>query len=383
MPPCEGGAATLVKDAIQLHDDTSTRTAVRLICHYSGRNPAFEAEVYRSLADRRPETPPRTIKQRNRLESPAGGRLSPSRLSARFLSQQKGLESLFQEVSGEVQRRTEGWSISRAVQGAVGEVRRNVNNFQAAGTPAKISEDKPEKKVEEQNPDFGAIRSLTARVQELEDRNKILADMLGSALDALRKQNERAIDTKQDIENDEFNTSLAKIQFVQVYLADPEIPIPPDGSGDTSNAPANLKNDHTGSESDPFQDSWQDTGSGDIPSSKVYTNPEAGPDINLPQSIEPGGHSTEGSLVVPAVKHRQRPSLANSSFSFILGETRHWSSFVSSATSPPEHRRDGDPRSGRNQSMPASRVSQTRGKQEGRDDSFTMSGLRSMEKGSS
>ena len=76
---------------------------------------------------------------------------------------------------------------------------------------------------------------------------------------------------------------------------------------------------------------------------------------------------------------QQRPSLAESPFSFMLGEGHHRSSFVSSASAPPEQRRASDPKSKPRQPVVGEKEVASRGT-ESDEDGFTMSSLRGFEK---
>ena len=147
--------------------------------------------------------------------------------------------------------------------------------------------------------------------------------MLGGALESLRTQNEG------EKSEDAFNISLAKIQFVQVYLDDSEIPIPPEPpSPEQRPLPAkdNPQVDEV-SESNksaisstkpPESDTKQDE-----KTTEDHNSPAVKPDVKLTKHLSP------------------RPSLAQSSFSWMLGESRHRSSFVSSVSVAPEEERRG------------------------------------------
>lgn len=254
---------------------------------------------------------------------------SPSRYGSRLSHQQKNLENLFQEVSGGLQRRTENWSLSKAVRGAVGEVRRNVSNINSAsGSPRRIATASRETLMASEDP-VETVESLTTRISALETRNKLLAKMLGGALESLRTQKE---DEKSE---DTFNISLAKIQFVQVYLDDPEIPIPPE--------PPEPEQEPTHTKHEPQPDQVSESQQSDIEPTVLQTP------SNMPDSKQKQGREApEEKASVPSELRAKpaknlsiRPSLAQSSFSWMLGEDRHRSSFVSSVSVAPEEERRG------------------------------------------
>jgi TBC1 domain family protein 5 len=307
---------------------------------------------------------------------------SPNRLSARFLSQQKGLEALFQEVSGEVQRRTEGWSIARAVKGAVGEVRRNVQNLQPEVRVLGTRDDQDGRPNRDREVDTNSLHILTRRVQELEDRNKALAKMLGTTLESLQVYKQNPTEGNSGTEEENFNIILAKLQFVQVYLADPEIPIPAE----------EPQRDHN-NEKDEVRAILPESAP-PVTEKPSVAEGEQKPTLIAPDSPKPAVQLQpampvqktrlgEKEKTIPRTdlppRRQQRPSLADSSFSFMLGEGRHRSSFVSSASEPPEQRRGSDPKSKPKPAITGEKEVAAQAT-ESEEDGFTMSSLRGFEK---
>lgn len=380
LPSCPGGPSSLVNDAVYLDRNRSSSAGADLIRRHSGRYPLSAVDERSSSPFKPPALPARTIQNQVRSEPTGEVTTSPNRVSGRFLNQQRGLESLFQEVSGEVSRRTEGWTIAKAVKGAVGEVRRNVNYLQTEANPSKATEQIPRPAIRSQQNGSEDFRMLTQRIQELEDRNKVLAKMLGNALESLRKQKQKesTMEKTQITDEEDLNMSLAKLQFVQVYLADPEIPIPAD----------EMRSEEKEAKS-PMQKTLLPNLSGKYAQTDFENRAESlnsvekardGRGSQHPQPVTrlDANHSAE-----PLRKSRQRPSLAESSFSFMLGEDRRRSSFVSSATVPPEERRDSVTKS-----MPKVKQVVAEGKEtaarkgsDSDDDGFSMSSLRGPEKG--
>jgi TBC1 domain family protein 5 len=295
------------------------------------------------------------------------------------LSQQRGLEALFQEVYGEVQRRTEGWSIAKAVKGAVGEVKRNVQNQQQEASGPSTRKDLIARHQESDTSDH---RNLTHRIQELQERSKVLAKMLGTALESLRQVKECSINDKASNNDESFNIIMAKLQFVQMYLAEPEIPVPaevPQGVG--SDGKEQAKKTATG-EIPPVtgERSWND----ELRSAARATGEELGPTVQSPEVML--AQKTNPNLESKVMRHtglpptrQQRPSLAESSFSFMVGEGHHGSGFVSSASAPPEERRGRDPKSKPKQAVVGERDIVSK-EPESEDDGFTMSSLRGFER---
>lgn len=382
LPSSAAGPQGLVKDAVFLGRNRSSEAGTTLIKRHSGRSPETKAGKQAGYAKRNSTALATNTRRQERSKIQTALVSSPNRLSANFLSQQKGLEALFQEVSGEVQRRTEGWSLARAVKGAVGEVRRNVQSVQPE-IPAPITRrDVVATASREREVDTDGLQILTHRIQELEDRNKILAKMLGTILDSLRERKENATDKDSGTENEDHNIILAKLQFVQVYLADPEIPIPAEESPCETSKEAD---DGRATITQSTPSITENPALVENQEKAISTAPESPkPAVPLREALPVQKTKLmEKERAVPRTelppRRQQRPSLAESSFSFMLGEGRHRSSFVSSASAPPEQRRGSDPKSNLKQPVVGDKEVAVKGINS-EDDGFTMSSLRGFEK---
>ena len=295
--------------------------------------------------------------------------MSPSRYTARFSQQQKSLEGMLQEVSGGLQRRTENWSLSKTLRGAVSEVRRNVDSISSGtSSPKRMVATVREPVIGSATPGDD-VEALSLRVQMLEARNKVLAKMLGNALESLRSQKERR--QSEDL----FNISLAKIQFVQVYLDDPDIPIPPesptkDPTPQTEEGPSIQTPDRSSNPDTPV--ARQDK------SLQSMTEDSGTKPFQTPLETSHKGLEEYDSRTLRSQGHRARPSLAQSSFSWMLGEDRHRSSFVSSSTVPPEERRDSESKPARRPkrlTKEVKRPEESRKDSESEEDGFTLNSL--------
>ena len=382
LPPSPGGTAGLVRDAVYLDRNRSPEAGAFIVKRYSSRIPGTKAGKQPSFTKSGSTAFAGDHRRQGASQPQPAVASSPNRLSSSFLSQQKGLEALFQEVSGEVQRRAEGWSIARAVKGAVGEVRRNVQNLQPETSTLSIRKDVLAGPIREEEGGTNNLHTLTQRIQELEDRNKILAKMLGTALDSLRERKERKTESNPETEDESFNITLAKLQFVQVYLADSEIPIPAEEPQDNHNNGKDEAKARLHTAEVPVTEkasSGKELGS---PASETLDSPK--PAVPMQEGIPVQRTKLkEKDKAVPRTDlppaRRQRPSLAESSFSFMLGEGRHRSSFVSSASAPPEQRRGIEPESKPKQAVVGEKEGDSKGT-ESEDDGFTMSSLRGLEK---
>lgn len=376
---------TLVRDAILLDKSRSAETGADLIQRYSGRRPKSQQGPERSRISLDDGRAPDRRGSRTPQYRP-----SPNLSPARFTGPQKQLESLFNDVSGGIRSRAEGWtSVSRAVRGAVGEVRRNMTQYQPVHSRNSSVDVLGAGSETLRGRDDGEYEHLRKRVKDLEDRNKALAKMLDGALEELRKSRPASgVDAAdaQTAGEETFNISLAKIQFVSVYLGDSEIPIPPEdfsakttqpgqddaidpaqpeSSIETETATAieapidvpRLKLDEPtagGAEGelhrheDSGNVSQQTVSQSRDPSASRSTAPVDEPAMSTPNAnpksaatsaahIKTSEHTapSPSTKITPAA----RPSLQDASFSFMLGENRHRSSFVSSVASLPEHER--------------------------------------------
>lgn len=222
LPP--SGPATLVQDAGFLQRNRTFEGGATLIARYSGLMVGIPEQRLRPA--RRP--PALQLSQRrNKNLSPAiRSSGSPARSPLRFLSPQKGLENLFQEVSGNLQKRTEGWKVAKAVQAAASEVRRNMDNLQSGTASPRNSLDATQAPPSERSAKPETGDNLRQKLSMLERRNQALARMLADALEEIRAYRESSDAKEATVLESTFNTALAKMQFVQVYLADSEIPIP-------------------------------------------------------------------------------------------------------------------------------------------------------------
>jgi TBC1 domain family member 5 len=377
LPNADDDPRDLVRDAIAMDKSRSAETGAAIVQRYSGRKPKVQSSERPRLS--LDETPTRRGSRTPQY------RPSPSASPARFSGPQRQLESLFSDVSGGIKSRTEGWNVSKAVRGAVGEMRRNMSNLQAqAAHSRQLSVDIHAPTSGDRAVSGSETRRLEQRIKDLEGRNRALAKMLDGALDSLRASQNPGSDSAEKAE-ETFNISLAKIQFVSVYLSDPEIPIPPDHGKNRqgSEPPSNTQ-----------PESVDDTEQNTKPSELRVTAPDAAtaetklsPALSAaksPRELSPSPQiGKTGSS--PAI----RPTLADSSFSFMLGEGRHRSSFVSSVSNLPEERRNSEP-----QEKPQKQLFSHEQKQKHRtgdrknsvdtkkdgeteeDDGFTMSSLR-------
>jgi TBC1 domain family member 5 len=382
------GPATLVQDAIFLDHNRTSEAGANLIARYSGLS-GFPSK-HTLPQPRRPPALQLNHKHGKNLSPGSRSRASPARSPARFLSPQKGLESLFQEVSGTLQKRTEG--VSKAVRAAAGEMRRNVNNFQSSTASSRNSVDATPTPLSQQSPGQETVEDLRRRLSTFENRNKALAGMLAGALEELRLQKESTSAKETTVAESSFNIALAKMQFVQVYLADSDIPIPgQDGlakeevqrsypRAEETNDPGSVLMRHTDSDVAALATHCGDATPGGIstPALVVPSNLNSrarneGAEIRPIIQVQERGKERVSPLKLSSGK--PRPPLAQSPLSWILGEGQHRSDFVSSSTPPPEQKRDSVPRVRPKRLFPDGKDGEDRSDSEDEDDGFTLNSL--------
>ena len=222
--------------------------------------------------------------------------------------------------------------------------------------------------------------SLLQRIHDLEERNKALAKMLDGALESLRSVKFNEPEAKNDAEAS-FNISLAKIQFVSVYLSDSEIPIPPE-EPEISHVEALDRTE----KQTPVTENVQDVVAAKF--EQPTEVPIAAPVPNTKMNPAPGRKPLAEVTPQHEPRRQQRPSLAESSFSFMLGEGRHRSSFVSGVADLPEQTRVEQSRQADSRSRVKTIAAESKKERqrehrgsESEDDGFTLTSLQGATEG--
>lgn len=275
---------SFVYDAIYLEQNPTTDRGNFLISKYSGKPPAHPTHAARRAQE---------LDDWNDTNEGSSPVKPPSRNGP------KNLESIFQDVSEGIQRRTESWGVAKAVRGAVSEARRNMQQ----GIPSESSHPR----IAPRPADNHRNSTIDSRVDELEERNRSLAKSLNSVLDDLRSQ------------TPSIDAALAKVQSVQTCLEDSSAPLPSQPAKPTTAKPAVA-----------IAVASSPNGSGSSTSTGAKEPSKSLP--VKPLDLKP--------KQPPPSRRPQRTSLADSEFSWMLGGDRNSrSSFVSSASVPPEQAR--------------------------------------------
>jgi TBC1 domain family member 5 len=268
-------------------------------------------------------------------------------------------------VTGNLQKRTEGWDVSRAVRSAVGEVRRNMNNYQSAHS-RQSSVDSSQRVVPvrtkiEIKPE-ALVDDARQKLQQLQERNTVLAKMLDDALQSLRTIKMTTVEGSGEMQEN-FNICLAKIQFVSVYLSDSDIPIPTQDTTGPSSKPADEE-PKSASTSKPL-----------IEKPVLVVNAADGAQ-SASQSLQTKSDFSGEGKEKDASKTTHRPSLMDASFSFMLGEDRRRSSFVSSVADLPEQNRDSSSKGTPKQKATEGKLAQERKGSESEGDGFSLTNIK-------
>ena len=281
------GPVTLVEDAITIRGDLSVENGARLISKYSGKTP-------RSMAT--PRSPTR-----------APRRGSEDLGSLRFpgqIFQDSRIEEMISGAAKGMYRHTERLGLNQALRDAV----QGLQSGNGSPRPtARWSLDKG-RIVEDDE-------KLRSRIESLQTRSKGLGKLLQAAMEDLSGYIKQA-ESEAKVDPYALSLVLAKLQYIQIYLEDSSLPFgngAPESRGDSGEtaltATSNL----------PMRETHQ--------ASKATPSP----------TRRPRQARTESPL--RASFKQSRPSLAESSYSWMLGDSPANSHFGSSSPFSPEQER--------------------------------------------
>jgi TBC1 domain family protein 5 len=179
----------------------------------------------------RPATPPAL--QRNITAfsgvNAAKAALGRTALTADGKSRQgRNIESMFQSAAKNITARSEQFGIGKAVRNAVDEVHRKAQEISNAQTPSS--------NARRQGAPRTAYGAALHKIKELENRNSQLSKLLEVAVGDLWQYQKVAAEGSQSADSiarqeekdslEKLSVSIAKVQFVQVYLGDASLPLP-------------------------------------------------------------------------------------------------------------------------------------------------------------
>ena len=303
-----------------------------IISKYSRRAP--ETTVTRKLPKKikRARTVEQTAAQKALLpEKASSPRLSP----ARILHSQGGIEGIIHEAAKGVYHQGERWGVAKALRGAVQGLQSGNNSPRQLPQNSRWSLDKGQTVSD-------SPKDLMAKVQYLEGRNRSLAKLLEKAMEDLWTQQRDADQKPNETTADTLSLAIAKVQFVQVYLENPTMPLPPeDNSPEDTKSNGVVERDSVSPsprsgalphhiQSDGATDEIiesQNNHSVETRTAPVERSVLASPKP-LPSTPRVGNLSGASGL---SPFSQARPALAQSSFSWMLGEDQHKSGFVSAS----------------------------------------------------
>lgn len=243
---------------------------------------------------------------------------------ARFLQEQGGVEGII-----------------RGAKGAIDELKKNVQSMQA-GSPPRQNMSVPQPSIPDIKVGSPDPAELTSRIDFLEARNKTLAKMLEDSLKGLWDHQKAITDDKTNVDVDALSHAIAQVQFVQVFLEDSAVPIPL--SGEPSQPSQSSDGTEGASESNSIEHAGKDIASSVaiiVPEEPKVAISNVTPGDTSRLAVKPtaGPQATSTTTTQPSPFHHPRPSLAQSSFSWMLGEDQRRSSFVAASPFPPEAKR--------------------------------------------
>lgn len=332
VPPAPYGPSTFVGDALYLRDNLLLDGGDHIISKYSRRAP--ETTVTRKLPKkvRRARTAEQTAAQK---ALPSQKALSPRLSPGKILQNSGGIEGIIHEAAKGVYNQGERWGVAKALRGAVQGLQSGNNSPRRLPEKSRWSLDSG-KNVSD------SPKDLIAKIQSLEERNKSLAKLLEKAMEELWTQQRDISPKLNETTIDALSLAIAKVQFVQVYLENSTMPLPSENlSPEEKNHDGPAETDAVLTSSSPVSPSYriQKDGATDEKSASegIHTveivdpsvqRSAAAPVIPLPSTAKVGSASKPSGL---SPISQPRPALAQSSFSWILGEDQQKSGFVSAS----------------------------------------------------
>lgn len=215
--------SSLVEDANALRRNLDTDTGSSLIFKHTKKSPKSREKPTPISA-----TPTRSSRQERIQPDLRSPHLLPPPRPSHHPS--NSFEAVLQNAARSVYSSGERLGVNKAVRDAVGDVRKNVQSIRSDLRSRTHSRSVSIASTTEEN-----SLSIERRFENLQLRNKSLAKMLEGAVSELWKQQKEmavANTNKPSSESDErvksLTIAIARVQLAQVYLEDPELPLPED-----------------------------------------------------------------------------------------------------------------------------------------------------------
>ena len=293
-----------------------------IISKYSRRAP--ETTVTRKL--------PKKVKRARTAEQTAAQRVVSPKLSpAKLLQDPGGIEGIIHEAAKGVYSQGEKWGVTKALRGAMQGLQSGSRSPRRLAHRSQSSLDS-----DRAVPDDSAL--LMAKLHTLEQRNQSLAKLLEAATEELWAQQKDIHQKHNPAPADALGLAIAKVQFVQVYLENASMPLPTESTQPTEAEKKELSHGLVEGfdEALPAQVTpLQVTQIDGSPGEKVINEDEADQFLR-PSAVEvepPPSNPKSSPVKSPSLTPSQqpRPALAQSPFSWMLGEDEPKSSFVSAS----------------------------------------------------
>ncbi|TKA74040.1 hypothetical protein B0A49_02725 [Cryomyces minteri] len=336
-PPASQGPQTLVLDALHLKHNLTPDSGSALITKYTKRSPPLLNRL-----ENRSATP--QLREETGYRSARSSFPSPANL-VQQVQQSSSLEAILQDAARGVYTRGEKWGVNKAVRDAVDEVKKNVQGLQSSQGSPQPNMHGIKATFEAENRQHADPSNVLQKITALEERNKSLAKMLEGAVAELWNHQKDSVSDKsaEDDAVKALSVAIARVQFVQVYLEDSSIPLPVDETRvEHTRSKAEASTVEQGQQASlsfptselgaPHTSSTEASESSSRPLSIASTS---APQPNSPSKKPPplpttsASTSTSADPTGPYPFHRPRPSLAQSSFSWMLGQDNRQTSFVS------------------------------------------------------
>ncbi|KAK4554905.1 hypothetical protein LTR86_008053 [Recurvomyces mirabilis] len=371
LPTQDHPPQTLVHDALYLRDHPNYDGAAYLVLKYTGR-PLQPVN--------RPLTPPalqRNITAFSGISTLGSNSISPTRQRTKHLQrpssasnrQQSGLEVMLSSTARNIYARG-----TKTVRSAVDEVHKRAQEIRDVQTPSLPPRGTPGREA--------GPEQLLKRVAALEKRNKQLGKLLEGTVGELWEF-QRFVAEKDDSQpsgsGDEkregmeadlerLSVAIAKVQFVQVYLEDASLPLPADEDAvaaaehmpamsqieatisaedyapqekevETSNTEVPALQYNASAEQDALADpdSFEEMDSGSAtPARQPQSQGREARDITVGGSdeSEKAKNPRQDSIPVGATAAHERSTLAEGSYSWMLGESETKANATRSTDTP-------------------------------------------------
>ncbi|KAH0268953.1 RabGAP/TBC, partial [Aureobasidium melanogenum] len=307
-PALENGKSPqeFVTNAVYLRNNFNHAGASTLVEKYSGRPLPEPAETPTNMLQ--PSMPGKIRTQ------------MPVRASSNF-------EDMLQGAAKGVLQRSEKWGINKAFRDAMDEVRKGVREIQAAQTPQAPS--RHTRGLSRQSGTSDRSTDPSLRLTVLEQRNTALSQMLKKAIDDLWTYHETAVGGKGSEEDSlkGLSMAIAKVQFIQVYLEDASVPLAVDEEAtetgkeeaiEVTEVPSQVKEPASAhiDNKPAAQDTKESTDT-----KAVDEAPAESTDAPKQKTEDSAPAMSTKTTDVPLDFHTPRPTLAQSSFSWMLGQS--------------------------------------------------------------